>query len=189
METFSALLALSPVTGKFLSQRPVTQSFDVFFDLRLNKRLSKQSWGCWFETPSRSLWRHCNAFSQSHRSALKEQALNGQKLVITEPACALIPNGAKPSDDTEQIAKSCFLPISDVFKMSDEISRDIAEARVKLTHPNWLIEANPSKPRGWYKRRSSMTSSVEIMACRLLGTNPLSMLTYYMVNCILGDKL
>ena len=34
--------------------------FDVFFDLRLNKRLSKQLWGWWFETPSRSLWRHCN---------------------------------------------------------------------------------------------------------------------------------
>ena len=27
----------------------------------LNKRLSKQSWGWWFETPPRSLWRHCNA--------------------------------------------------------------------------------------------------------------------------------
>ena len=64
METFSALLALcagnSPVTGEFPSQRPVTRSFDVFFDLRLNKRLSKQSWGWWFETPSRPLWRHCN---------------------------------------------------------------------------------------------------------------------------------
>ena len=41
-------------------QRPVTRSFDVFFDLRLNKRLSKQSWGWWFDTPSRPLWRHCN---------------------------------------------------------------------------------------------------------------------------------
>ena len=45
METFSASLALcagsSPVTGEFLPQRPVTQSFDVFLDLRLNKRLSK----------------------------------------------------------------------------------------------------------------------------------------------------
>ena len=51
METFSALLALcagnSPVTGEFPAQRPVTQSFDVFFDLRPNKRLSKQSWGWW----------------------------------------------------------------------------------------------------------------------------------------------
>ena len=53
---FSALLALcagnSPVTGEFLAQRPVTRSFDVFFDLRLNKPLSKQPWGWWFETPS-----------------------------------------------------------------------------------------------------------------------------------------
>ena len=51
METFSALLALcarnSLFTGEFPSQRPVTRSFDVFFDLRLNKRLSKQSWGWW----------------------------------------------------------------------------------------------------------------------------------------------
>ena len=43
--------------GKFPAQRPVTRSFDVFFDLRLNKRLSKQPWGWWFETPSWSLWR------------------------------------------------------------------------------------------------------------------------------------
>ena len=64
METFSALLAIcagnSPVPGEFPAQRPVTRSFDVFFDLRPNKRLSKQSWGWWFETLSRSLWRHCN---------------------------------------------------------------------------------------------------------------------------------
>ena len=64
METFSTLLALcagnSPVTGEFLAQRPVTRSFYVFFDLRMNKRLSKQSWGWWFEMPSCSLWHHCN---------------------------------------------------------------------------------------------------------------------------------
>ena len=41
-------------------KRPVTRSFDVFFDLRQNKRLSKHSWGWWFETPSPSLWRHNN---------------------------------------------------------------------------------------------------------------------------------
>ena len=46
--------------GEFPAQRPVTRSFDVFFDLRLNKRLSKQPWGWWFETPSRSLWHQCN---------------------------------------------------------------------------------------------------------------------------------
>ena len=36
--------------GEFPTRRPVTWSFDVFFDLRLNKRLSKQTWGWWFET-------------------------------------------------------------------------------------------------------------------------------------------
>ena len=64
MEKCSVLLALcaatSPVTGEFPSKRPVTQSFDVLVNLHLNKRLSKQSDGRWFETPSRSLWRHCN---------------------------------------------------------------------------------------------------------------------------------
>ena len=68
LETFSVSLAFcagnSPVTGEFPSQRPVTRSFDVSFDLRLNKRLSKQSWGWWFETPSRSLWRHRNVHVQ-----------------------------------------------------------------------------------------------------------------------------
>ena len=67
LEVISALLALcagnSPVTGEFPSQRPVTRSFDVFFDLRLNKRLSKQSRRWWFETQSYSLWRHGKATS------------------------------------------------------------------------------------------------------------------------------
>ena len=64
METFSALVTIcagnSPVPGEFPAQRPVTQSFDVFFDMRLNIRLSKQSWGWWFETLSRPFWRHRN---------------------------------------------------------------------------------------------------------------------------------
>ena len=47
---------------EFPAQRPVTRSFDVFFDLRLNKWLSKQSWGWWFETLSCPLWCHSNAF-------------------------------------------------------------------------------------------------------------------------------
>ena len=64
IETSSALLALcagnSAVSGEFPAQRPVTRSFDVFFDLCPNKRLSKQRWGWWFETSSCPLWRHCN---------------------------------------------------------------------------------------------------------------------------------
>ena len=46
--------------GEYPTQRPVTRSFVVFFDLRLNKQLSKQPWGWWFDTPSVSLWHQCN---------------------------------------------------------------------------------------------------------------------------------
>ena len=67
IETFSTLLAIcvgnSSVTGEFPAQRPVTWSFDVSFDLSLNERLGKQSWGWWFETPSHPLWRHSNVNS------------------------------------------------------------------------------------------------------------------------------
>ena len=70
VETYSALLALcagnSPITGEFPSQRPVTRSFDVFFHLRLNKRLCKQSRSWWFETPSHSLWRLSNVKPSLH---------------------------------------------------------------------------------------------------------------------------
>ena len=60
METFSALLAMcnSPVSGEFPPQRPVTRSFDIFFDLRLNKRLSKQ---CVYEN-----WPLLNCINVSH---------------------------------------------------------------------------------------------------------------------------
>ena len=72
METLSALLAIcagnSPVPGEFPAQRPVTRSFDALFDPGLNKQLSKQLWGWWFETLSCSLWRHCNGISFSEAS-------------------------------------------------------------------------------------------------------------------------
>ena len=81
METFSALLANcagnSPVPGEIPAQRPVTRSFVVFFDLRLNKWLSKQSWGWWFGTLSYPLWRHCNVYGyarvvQNHNKAQQD---------------------------------------------------------------------------------------------------------------------
>ena len=55
-------------TGEIPSQKPVTRSFDVFFDLCLNKQLSKQSEGWWFETPSGSLWRHCDVWPSARQS-------------------------------------------------------------------------------------------------------------------------
>ena len=52
-------------TCEFPSQRPVTRSFDGFFDLHLNKRLRKPLWGWLFETSSLSLWRHRNDHSMA----------------------------------------------------------------------------------------------------------------------------
>ena len=80
-------------TGQFPSQRPVMPSFDVFFDLHLNKRLSKQ-WRCqWFETPLFSLWCHCNGkvwpkFCCLHspislEGLLTEQAAHGEAGVLS----------------------------------------------------------------------------------------------------------
>ena len=93
-----------PVTGEFSAQRPVTRSFDVFFDLHLNKQLSKQSWCWWFETLSRSLWRHCNDelsldklknwfISSSPPSAAYTRQWIGSALVQIMAGCLF---GAKP---------------------------------------------------------------------------------------------
>ena len=99
METFSALLAIcagkSPVPGEFHSQRPVTRSFDVFFDLHLNKRLSKQSWGWWFEL-SCQLWRPCDDVVRSrpfHPSIVSTQIV---RAVVTHQGFKLkSPNKAR----------------------------------------------------------------------------------------------
>ena len=64
MEAFSALPTLcagnSPVTGEFPHNGQQRGALMFSLICALNKRLSKQSWGWWFEMPSRSLWHHCN---------------------------------------------------------------------------------------------------------------------------------
>ena len=65
-----------PVTGGFPSQRPVTRSFDVFFDVRLNKCPSNQS-RCWrFETWCRSLWCHNNGAFTGIKSQQTRSTIN-----------------------------------------------------------------------------------------------------------------
>ena len=89
--------------GEFPTQRSVTLSFDVFFDLRPNKWLSKQPWGWWFETPSCSLWRQCNddIFSCENflhliicLNSLKLSASVNKIPLVQIMACCL--NGTKP---------------------------------------------------------------------------------------------
>ena len=68
-----------PFVQEFIGHRwiprtkPVTRSFYVFFNLHLNKRLSKQWWGWWFETQSHPLWRHCNEVSGANRIPYRER--------------------------------------------------------------------------------------------------------------------
>ena len=66
-------------TSEFIAQKPVMRSFGVFFDLRLNERLSKHSWGWWFETPSPPLWRHIN-----------EEWWNQSSILVYLPACIIL---------------------------------------------------------------------------------------------------
>ena len=79
--------------GEFPAQRPVTQSFDVFFDLRLNKRSSKQPWGWWFETPWWSLWRHCNDFTVN--GAINHMIV---QVTVKKSRRLLVFNPLRPSD-------------------------------------------------------------------------------------------
>ena len=65
------------------SQRPVTRSFGVFFDVPLNQLLSKQSWGWWFETLSRPLRRHCNGWNVLPLNNVNQVTIFFQNLVQT----------------------------------------------------------------------------------------------------------
>ena len=81
--------------GEFPSQRPVTRSFDVFFDLRLDKRLSKQSRRQWFEMPLGSLWRHGYEFMKfcvCHSvMTLIHDLVNQQKILTTHQLNTITP--------------------------------------------------------------------------------------------------
>ena len=76
------------VPGEFPAQRAVTRSFDVFFDLRLNKKLSKQSWGWWFETLSCPLWRQCNGMFTTDFS-MRTVVINSLRQCTLRHACSL----------------------------------------------------------------------------------------------------
>ena len=68
------------------TQRPVTRSFDVYFDLRLIKRLSKQCWGWWFETLSCPLWRHRNVVCRRNDKNTTRRQIMDRILYICVPS-------------------------------------------------------------------------------------------------------
>ena len=131
MGTFSALLAIcarnSPVPGEFPSQRPVARSFDVFFVLRLNKRLSKQSWGWWLETLSHPLWHHRNVCVNECCHLVVIHCVNKQAIVQTFnqlighiERCTLEPNGR--NRDTENNVLMYMLRLLKLDKITNSLT-------------------------------------------------------------------
>ena len=65
------------VAGEFPSQRPATRSFDVFFDLRLNKHSRRRR----LETPSCSLWRHCDVVNKyMYKHGIRQNGILAERL-------------------------------------------------------------------------------------------------------------
>ena len=79
----------SSVTGEFPAQRSVTRSCDVFFDLRLDQQLSKQWRRRWFDTPSRSLWRHC--YGQVRKFMIPHEVSSAAKLLLRSFDLHIVP--------------------------------------------------------------------------------------------------
>ena len=94
------------------TQRPVTRSFDVNFDLRPNKRLSKQSWGWWFETPSRPFWRHRNVSVRLPCVTAAFQMLRPCKQKpITEIFICLLSRSVAEQADTSKYIDALYLSL------------------------------------------------------------------------------
>ena len=106
METFFALLAIcagkSPVPGELPAQWPVTRSFDVFFDLRPNK-----PWGWWFETPARSLWRHCSVQQRNSQNPVLLEFCEGNRAVTCGFPSQRCSNAESASTFTNASRLSC----------------------------------------------------------------------------------
>ena len=113
----------SPVPGEFPAQRQVTRSFDVFFHLRLNKRLSKQSWGWWFETPSCPLSRHRNNEAHFPTSWAAENIPHSVINIVVDSFTAIHTDN---STVCKLSTRNTICVISSYHKLED-IIRDIAE--------------------------------------------------------------
>ena len=130
MWTFSVLLALcagnSLVTGEFHSQRPVTRSFDVFFDLCLNKRFSTLSKRRWFETPWRSLWHHSNVHCATWRCFIHK-------------APPYRTTHAFYGNSTETISPRSELMLQDICETPDSVTIDKVHKLSQQWNRNFII--------------------------------------------------
>ena len=135
METFSALQAIcagnSPASGEFPAQRLVTGSFDIFFDLCLNKWLRKQSLGWCLKMPSHPLWHHCNGHSTHFPSGYLEST--PIRLSIALESCVTSYNQA-----TGQNLDLVF------FKEATQHMARLTRVMVSIYCPNFVITQSVS---------------------------------------------
>ena len=130
------------------TQRPVTRSFVVFFDLRLNKGLSKQSWGWWFETLSRPLWCHCND-SYEHARVLLSPVITRVSEVILFSPCVFVClsrclsgrfnyEGLVPHKQyfagTLLVMSSCASYVSRTHDVIDDVTRSQSRSNLKVIY-------------------------------------------------------
>ena len=178
METLSALLAICagnlPVPCEFPTQRPVTRSFDVFFDLHPNKRLSKQWWGWWFEMPSCPLWRHRNDLTRTSHDIARTVCL----FLVIYCVCS----GRMNMVFDVRVGRShATIPCNKhIHHMSIYIIRALnvtSLAKRNKTNKNKLKDApmppNVCSPNAAYMRQWTVSALVQVMACRLFGSKPL----------------
>ena len=118
---------------EFAAQRPVTRSFDVFFELCLHKWLSKRSWGWWFETRSCSLWRLCNVLSGNHM-------------------CYSVPSTTKATTDTS--AQQITLPTT-ISATLTQCPGDLCRSQYTLNTGKWAIFFIVSFNEHWWNIRYS----------------------------------
>ena len=175
MKTFSASLALCEMyppeeTRWFPSKRPVTRSFDVFFDLRLNKRLSKQSRHRWFETPSRSLWRHWNVYTESCTHVLQLTKTSQKYMTCIFDFCVIsdLQNRFRYFD----CFNSCSLEMQ--CCAGPRFLQMVLVCMIIL--PSYFLCIIDSFSALWpddaYIRQRTRLSLVQLMACCLFGTKP-----------------
>ena len=153
METFSMSLAFgagnSPVTREFSTERPVAWSFNVFFDLHLNKWLSKQSWGWWFEMPWHPLWHHCNESTirwtpkdliddKSTWAWLWPGAVRQQAITWTNVDQVLWSCMASPGVNGCKCVFQFFVLISSIMTLKDAICLHFVSWYYKIDFKKWL---------------------------------------------------
>ena len=164
METFSALLALCAGNSRVSG---VTWSFDVFFDLCPNQRLSKQWLGWWFETLSCSLWRHSNDF-QYHPATANVTNILVRSSAYSETCGKWLQPGQ------EYLIESKYLIITHWGRdQMDAISQKDIFKCISLNENVWIpIEISLKfVPKGHI---NNIPALVEIMALRRPGDKTLS---------------